>query len=128
VWTPNDIRMFRFLVCGASFGLPGLGQVLSSRPFAAVAWMCVFLVTAVGEALLILPRASPGTSGPIAHFPFLAPSLLLVVRLASAVELFLRRPQAPSGPQEWRRVTIVLLVFVACAGVALFSMKVLLKR
>src|SRR2546425_1811516 len=92
--------MFRFLVCGASFGLPGLGQVLSSRPFAAVAWMCVFLVTAVGEALLILPRASPGTSGPIAHFPFLAPSLLLVAGCSPCLSSWtiLASPSGALGP------------------------------
>src|SRR5438445_9959005 len=115
--TPNDVRVYRFVTCMASFSLPGLGHVLSSRTLAAFAWMCVFFVTALGERLLILPLPPRGMSGPIAHFPFLVPSLLLVVRIAAALELFLRPPRPPSGPHEWRRVGIASLVFVGCAGV-----------
>ena len=125
--TSNDVRAFRVLACGASFALPGLGHILSSRTFSAVAWICAFLATLLGERLILPPRAH-GTSGLIADFPFLAPSLLLVVRLAAAIELFLRHPSPPSGSQEWRRVTIRLLLFVACTGVVLFSMNAMLRR
>src|SRR5262245_37412193 len=61
--------MLRFLAGGASFGLPGLGHVLSGRTLAAFAWMCIFFATALGMRLSVLPAASEA-SGLIAHVPF----------------------------------------------------------
>src|SRR5438552_14930446 len=98
--TPNDVRVYRFVTCMASFSLPGLCHVLSSRTLAAFAWMCVFFVTALGERLLILPLplVECQDRSPTSHFWYHRSSWSFA--LPRRLNCFYVRRGRPRGPMS----------------------------